>query len=139
MLVGGEHCRLNHGERRQGWHAEIFALHQDLLRLRRKDPVLAVQDRRRVDGAVLGPEALLLRWFGPAGDDRLLLVNLGRDLRLEPVPEPLLAPPDGLTWDVMWSSEDPRYGGLATPPPETEGAWRIPGRAALMLRPGGTP
>ena len=33
-----------------------------------------------LDGAVLGPEAFVLRYFGEGGDDRLLLVNLGRDL-----------------------------------------------------------
>ena len=26
-------------------------------------------------------------------------------------PEPLLAPPEGLQWEVLWSSEDPDYGG----------------------------
>ena len=132
-----EACRLDHGERERDGHAEAFALHRDLLRLRREDPVLAVRDRRQVDGAVLGPEALLLRWFGPEGDDRLLLLNLGRDLRLEPAPEPLLAPPEGKDWVVVWSSEDPRYGGGGIAPPESgDGAWRIPGHAAVLLRPG---
>ena len=37
----------------------------------------------------------MLRFFGDGGDDRLLLVNLGRDLHLDPAPEPLLAPPEG--------------------------------------------
>ena len=36
------------------------------------------------DGAVLGPDAFLLRYFGPAGDDRLLLVNLGKMQHLRP-------------------------------------------------------
>ena len=36
--------------------------------------------RGGVDGAVLGAEAFVLRFFGDDGDDRLLLVNLGRDL-----------------------------------------------------------
>ena len=52
----------------------------DLLRLRRKDPVFAAQAAHGIDGAVLGPEAFLLRFFAPDGDDRLLLVNFGRDL-----------------------------------------------------------
>jgi maltooligosyltrehalose trehalohydrolase len=131
-----EICRLDHRERAHGEHAEAFAMHQDLLRLRRGEPALAVRDRRHVDGAVLGPEALVLRYFGGAGDDRILLVNLGRDLRLDPAPEPLLAPPEGRAWTVLWSSEDPRYGGCGTTPPESEGGWRIPGHAALVLCPG---
>ena len=41
--------------------------------------------RGGVDGAVLGAEAFVLRFFGDErADDRLLLVNLGRDLHLEP-------------------------------------------------------
>lgn len=127
-------CRLDHAERERGGHAETLTLHRDLLRLRREDPVLTVHERRAVDGAVLGEEALLLRFFGPAGADRLLLVILGRELRLEPAPEPLLAPPEGREWRPLWSSEDPRYGGRGAAPPEADGAWRIPGHAALLLR-----
>ena len=52
----------------------------------------------RIDGAVLGERRLVLRFFGDGrGDDRLLIVNLGRDLTSAPVPEPLLAPP-GARW-----------------------------------------
>jgi len=132
-----ELCRLDHREREQGEHAAVFALHRDLLRLRREEPALAVRDRGRVDGAVLGPEAFLLRWFGPDGDDRLLVVNLGRDLHLQPAPEPLLAPPEDRSWQVLWSSEEPCYGGCGTVPPVTEGAWRIAGQAAVLLHPAG--
>ena len=90
----------------------------------------------RIDGAVLGPEALVLRWFGPGGDDRLLLVNLGAELRLEVAPEPLLAPPAGKCWQVLWSSEDPRYGGGGTPPPESEAYnWRLKGHSAVAMAP----
>lgn len=35
-----------------------------------------------IDGAVLGPEAFVLRFFGAHNDDRLLVVNLGSDLHL---------------------------------------------------------
>ena len=56
------------------------------------------------------------------------------DLDLEPVPEPLLAPLTGLHWEVLWSSEDPKYGGSGAPPPEDdEGCWRLPGQAAVVL------
>ena len=89
-----------------------------------------------IDGAVLGSEALVLRWFGPGGDDRLLLVNLGTELRLEVAPEPLLAPPAGKCWQVVWSSEDPRYGGGGTPPPEYEAYnWRLNGHSAVAMAP----
>jgi maltooligosyltrehalose trehalohydrolase len=130
-----ERCKLDLGERQR--HAPAYALHKDLLKLRREDPVFRAQKPRGVDGAVLNDEALVLRFFGDGGDDRLLLVNLGRDLHLDPAPEPLLAPPAGKQWEVLWSSEDPRYGGNGTPPPDTEENWHIPGRAALVLRPTG--
>jgi maltooligosyltrehalose trehalohydrolase len=110
-----------------------YALHKDLIRLRREDPVFRRQGA--VDGAVLSTEALLLRFFGESGDARLLLVNLGRDLHLDPAPEPLLAPPEGLSWELLWSSEDTRYGGRGTPPPESDENWRIPGHAAIVMRP----
>ena len=48
---------------------------------------------------------------------------------------PLLAPPEGLLWDILWSSEAPEYGGCGTPPLETADNWRIPGHAAVLLRP----
>jgi maltooligosyltrehalose trehalohydrolase len=131
-----ERCKLDLSERQK--HASAYALHRDLLKLRHTDPVFRRPRPRGVDGAVLGPAAFLLRYFAEGGDDRLLIVNLGRDLRLEPAPEPLLAPPEGKAWQVAWSSEDPRYGGCGTPPPETEGGWRIPGEATLVLVPGAT-
>jgi len=134
-----ERCRLDHDERGSGRHAEAWEMHRDLLALRRGDGVLRVGERRQLDGAVIGPEALLLRWFGGDGDDRLLLVNLGRDLRLDPAPEPLLAPPEGRSWAPLWSSEDKRYGGRGTVEPESpEGVWNITGHAATLLRADGT-
>ncbi|MBV8906252.1 MAG: DUF3459 domain-containing protein, partial [Acidobacteriia bacterium] len=92
--------------------------------------------RGAVDGAVLAPEAFVLRYFGGDGDGRILLVNFGPDLHLDPAPEPLLAPPDGKTWQLHWSSEDPRYQGTGTPPVYSEDNWRIPGTAAVVMAPG---
>ncbi|MFO1501233.1 MAG: malto-oligosyltrehalose trehalohydrolase [Verrucomicrobiota bacterium] len=116
-------------------HAAVYALHRDLIHLRRHDPVLTAPKRGAFDGAVLSPQSFLLRFFGPEGDDRLLIVNLGVDLRLEPAPEPLLAPPVGQRWGVKWSSEDPRYGGTGTPAVEPMDIWQIPGEAAVVLAP----
>ncbi len=116
-------------------HREAMALHRDLLVLRRDDPVFRRQEGGRVDGAVLAPEAFLLRFFGEGGDDRLLLVNLGRDQILSPASEPLLASPEDRDWDLLWSSEDPLYGGLGTPYLWPDGNWRLPGHATVVLRP----
>jgi maltooligosyltrehalose trehalohydrolase len=128
-----ERCKLDFGERVR--HAEAYALHRDLLRLRREDPVFRAQRPGGVEGAVLGPEALALRFFGTDGDDRLLLINLGRDLWLGSAPEPLVAPPAGGRWALAWSSEDPRYGGTGGQPVDEPTSWRLPGEAAFVLRP----
>jgi maltooligosyltrehalose trehalohydrolase len=110
---------------------EPLALHRDLITLRRSDPVVAAKGIR-VDGAVLRPDAFVLRYFGAAGD-RLLVVNLGPDMDYAPAPEPLLAPPGREGWTLMWSSEDPRYGGQGTPPIHPEREWHIPGDCAVLF------
>lgn len=63
----------------------------------------------------------------------MLIVNLGTDLHLQVIPEPLLAPMEGCIWKLMWSSEAPCYGGCGTPAVETEHGWRVPGRAAVVM------
>ncbi|HVF67898.1 MAG TPA: malto-oligosyltrehalose trehalohydrolase [Pyrinomonadaceae bacterium] len=131
-----ERCKLDFKERET--HREVYALHRDLLRLRREDTVFGAQELRALDGAVIGGEAFVLRFFGreeTGADDRLLVVNLGSDLELNPAPEPLLAPPEGRVWQTLLSSEDYAYGGTGTPPLETKNGWRIPGRASVALRP----
>jgi maltooligosyltrehalose trehalohydrolase len=128
-----ERCTLDFGERRS--HESIYLMHRDLLQLRRRDPVLSAQRPRGLDGAVLGPEAFILRFFGEAGADRLLVVNLGADLTLNPAPEPLLAPPPDALWRILWSSDEVRYGGAGVAPLETRQNWRIPGHAAVLLEP----
>jgi maltooligosyltrehalose trehalohydrolase len=77
----------------------------------------------------------VLRWFGTAGDDRLLVVNLGAELILIPASEPLLAPPAGTPWEVLWSSEDPRYGGGGVVAWSPEENWHLTGHAAVALAP----
>jgi maltooligosyltrehalose trehalohydrolase len=143
-----ERCKLDHSERET--HREVYELHRDLLTLRREEPVFRAQKRHGLDGAVLSPQAFVLRFFGDDGDDRLLLVNLGVDLHLDPAPEPLLAPPADSGWTAQWSSEDPKYGGSGTAPLDshsgwdiqpkgpavvTEDNWRIPGHAAVLMKP----
>ena len=127
-----EACKLDHSLREA--NAEVYTLHCDLIRMRRTDPVLS--GSYSVDGAVLGSSAFLLRYFGPDGDDRLLIVNLGADLDYNPAPEPLLAPPEGMTWRLLLCTESPQYGGSGAPEYEVEGRnWQIPGRAAALFGP----
>ena len=126
-----ERSRLDHSERLR--HVEAVALHADLLALRRADTVIHGAASQRIDGATIPPSAFLLRYFGGAAGDRLLVINLGCDLDLTPAPEPLLAPPYASRWRVVWSSESVKYGGQGTGPLRSDGAWHIRGEAAVLL------
>jgi maltooligosyltrehalose trehalohydrolase len=126
-----ERCKLDFAERET--HAEAYALHADLIALRRRDPVFHAPRRRGVDGAVLGPAAFALRFFGEEHGDRLCLFNLGAHIGAGPAPEPLLAPPEGQRWKVLWTSESPRYGGAGGPPPETKAGLRLHAESCTVL------
>ncbi len=123
-LAEHQHCR------------EALTLTRDLLALRREDQVFSAQNGDRLHGAVLADEALVLRFFGPDRfDDRLIVVNLGRDLERASLAEPLLAPSPGGPWRVILSSEDPAYGGSGTPPMDQDGRVLFPGQCALVFAP----
>lgn len=137
-------CKLDWSQRGSGFHAQMYLMHQVLLEIRRTQRVFqSSQPRALVDGAVLGDDAFVLRFFDAEHDDRLLVVNLGRDLHLDVVPEPLLAAPQGMQWDAFFSTEEARFGGNGSPTLENRGEtwrlpaenWRIPGRSAVLLKP----
>ncbi len=130
-LEAFEASKLDLSEREK--HRPAYDLVKDLLKTRRADPIFAAQRSDWLHGAVIGPEALALRYGAGSGDDRLVLVNLGRDLDLGEVAEPLLASPQDKAWRVMLSTEDPRYGGVGTPPFGEYGQIRLQGASALVL------
>ncbi len=125
--------KLDFAERQK--NKELYDLHVDLLRLRREDSRFREQKPRGVDGAVLGPASFVLRYFSDGNtDDRLLVVNFGENRELNPAPEPLLAPPLGLEWETLWSSESARYGGSGTATVATQENWTLPAEATVALR-----
>jgi maltooligosyltrehalose trehalohydrolase len=127
-----EQSRLDLSERAR--NAKVYALYRDLIKLRREDPVFSRAHACHIEGAILGDNSFLLRYF--LGDEqRLLLVNQGRELHLAPAPEPMLAPPEGCRWETLWSSERIDYGGSGTPELDTEKFWRVQGNAAVALMP----
>ena len=81
-----ETCKLDFEERKT--HASVYALHEELLRLRRDDEVFSAQDRDRMHGAIIGPEAFLVRFGTGTGRDRLVIVNLGHELEIAGIAEP---------------------------------------------------
>lgn len=123
-------CKLDFSEREQ--HADIYQLHRDLLALRHSESVFT--GPASVDGAVIAESALLLRFFAhPPETDKLLLLNLGQDTWLESVAEPLIAPPPGHTWAMVWSSEHPRYGGDGVRDITLTGSFVISATSALVF------
>jgi maltooligosyltrehalose trehalohydrolase len=117
-------------------HRECLALHRDLLQLRREDLIFARQRGDLMEATSLGPDCLAVRFFderGTANSDRLVIANFGQQLCYWPCPQPLLAPPAGCTWELLWSSESVRYGGRGTPRVETQTGWKIPAEAAVVL------
>jgi maltooligosyltrehalose trehalohydrolase len=129
-----ERCRLDFRERET--HRASYTMHRDLLRLR-KDTAFQRVERGALDGAVLSPSALVLRFFAPDGrDDRLLVVNLGGDFQRQSIAEPLVAPPHGAQWVVRWCSEDPLYGGAGISEIlPAGGGWHIAAESAAVLAP----
>jgi maltooligosyltrehalose trehalohydrolase len=129
-----EKCKLDLSECEK--HAQVLALHRDLIALRSGDPLFSRQTRQ-LDGAVLSLESFIVRLFSDDfQQDRLLVINLGAQLYLNPPSEPLLGPPHNSQWDILWSTEDPKYGGSGTPALDSEQSWIIPSHAAVVLVPG---
>jgi maltooligosyltrehalose trehalohydrolase len=125
-------CKLDFSERKK--NKQLYDLHIDLIKLRREDSRFRKQKIGGVDGAVLGVKSFALHYFGEKNDDRLLLVNLGEAQLLEPMPEPLLAPPVGFEWTTLWSSDSERYGGPGTTPVATQDNWKLSGESATALQ-----
>jgi maltooligosyltrehalose trehalohydrolase len=105
-----EACRLDHAFDPRAH--PIWRMYRDLTTLRREDAVLG-QRAQRLAGSTLDDRTLLLRYIGrTAHEDRLLIVNLGRDIDFASAPDPLVAPPELFEWSVLWCSEDRAYGGV---------------------------
>jgi maltooligosyltrehalose trehalohydrolase len=128
-----ESSKLDHSERLR--HGDIYAMHGDLLALRRDDAAFRARPAQRIDGTALSADALAIRFSPDSEETRLLVANFGCDLRFESISNPLMAPPEAARWAVLWSSDDPRYGGGGTYELETSEGWRIPGEAAVLLHP----
>jgi maltooligosyltrehalose trehalohydrolase len=121
------------------------ALHRDLIRLRRTDPVIADQAGHGIVATTPFPTLAAIRFAAPpapAGHvlgDRLLVVNLGDDLDVATVPDPLFATGLGGGWRTLWSSEHEAYRGRGVRPVDHADGWSFPGRAAVLLAPDAEP
>ena len=80
---------------------------------------------------MLADDAFVLRFFGKDGNDRLLLVNLGVDALCRPHPSRCFASPFRIKLELLWSSEDPRYGGYGAVPIGDEMRWFLPEKSRV--------
>jgi maltooligosyltrehalose trehalohydrolase len=126
-----ERCKLLDEERNA--ESTWTRLHRDLTRLRREDLVL-----RDLGTDVVGIESsaptksLLLVRYLTAAAHRLLVVNFADDY-LSPMNDPLLAPLPRSSWQQLWSSEQPQYGGSGVGAICDADPWLIPGVSATLL------
>jgi maltooligosyltrehalose trehalohydrolase len=120
-------------------HQPVVALHRDLIGMRRSERAFSRQPSGRkgeIDGAVIGPHALILRYFADnAADERLVAANLGADLPIRSIADPLAAPPAGFEWWPIWSTGDPRYGGEGQRDIDTRQRWTLSADTVLVFAP----
>jgi maltooligosyltrehalose trehalohydrolase len=122
-----QRSKLDAGER--SVNEKAWVLHRELLQLRR---VFEFWSNSGIDGAVLGPEVFVLRYFETENAaDRILVVNIGNEMRLKEPSEPLLAPLRNCVWHLICCSNDVRYGGNGAVPLQDAG-WQIPAETAAV-------
>jgi maltooligosyltrehalose trehalohydrolase len=127
-------CVLDLTERER--HGGVYRWYQDLLKLRREDPVLRVQDRGRTEAVSLAFPAIAVHRWTEQGS-RLLIANFGPKLD---VPLARLPGSDRLRTDQDWSllleSTNARYDGdlreAATYKRDGERRMSIPARSASI-------
>lgn len=124
-------CKLNFNERIE--NAALYALHKDLIKLRKTDLVFKDMTNVIIDGAVLSSDVFIIRYFGEDKGDRLLIINFGPDLYYSPSPEPLIVAGLNLKWKIIWSSESTKYGGEGTPPINIP-FLKVLGHSAIVLK-----
>jgi maltooligosyltrehalose trehalohydrolase len=116
-------------------HPGTLALYRALLRLRRDDPVLSVNDRRQTDAFAASAQIVVIhRWVGD--EQRVLVANFGQAVE---VPRAWLervegGPDDG--WELMVSTDEARFGGEGRQPDidVERRALSMPPRTATLFR-----
>jgi maltooligosyltrehalose trehalohydrolase len=128
-----ERCKLNWADRER--YPQMSALHRELIQLRQSDRRFRELIPHGVDGAVLGSHSFVLRYFAAKPEDtRLLLVNLGAQQMFSPAPEPLLAPPENHEWEMIWTSEAARYGGIGMVSVVNDEGWTLFSQSTVAFR-----
>lgn len=108
-----QYCKLEWNQRDDLYHQHQLNFFRALLQLRKKESLFC--NAEKIDGALLNPHLLLVRYFGEDGDDRMIICNVGTDTTITSCSEPLFAPPASKTWTRIFSSQEIDFGGIGTP------------------------
>jgi maltooligosyltrehalose trehalohydrolase len=129
--------RLDLGERTQPPHDGVYRLTRELLRLRREDPVLRVQDRWRLLAAAPAPDLVGVERWDEEGNRRLLLVNFGQETAFDIGAQAWLGEAASLRWRPLLSTNGQRFAGhgvsLEALTLRPDAAIALPGRCATLL------
>ncbi len=116
-------------------HAGTLTLYRELLRLRREDPVLSVNDRARTDAFAASAQVVVIhRWN--ESEHRVLVANFGQAVEIAPEwLERVEGGPDG-GWEVLLSTDERRFGGEGRKPSiePTRRTLVMPPRTATLYR-----
>lgn len=122
--------QIDHQERRH--NQDVWRMHRELMTLRRTDPAFSAGEAVSIEGEVIGAKAFVLRFTAAGSPPRILIVNLGEAAPLAVAPYPLLAPPSR-PWSLVWSSDDPAWGGDGTESLRFRDDWYVPADSAWVL------
>jgi maltooligosyltrehalose trehalohydrolase len=103
--------RVDLGERNRPPHDGVYRLFQELLRLRRDDPVLRLQQRWNLVAEGLGVAMIAVERWDDDGRRRLLLANLGEESYFAMGDQEWLGEAVALTWQPMLSTAEERFAG----------------------------
>jgi maltooligosyltrehalose trehalohydrolase len=114
-------------------NADVYRLYRDLLRLRRKDPVLCGPDRMSMTAEAVATDVLVLHRWGSNGH-RLIVANFGEAARVELPSVAETAPGE---WRLALATSWRRYGGGGQRPllnlAESATVVRMPARTAAVF------
>ena len=127
--------KLDLAERRT--NAPIYRLYQELLALRRGDPVLSSGDRAATRAFAVGAQIVgVHRWLGT--EHRVLVANFGAAASLPLVDTPELEAMAGADWQLLLSTADERFGGSGREAGlcggERDRRLRVPARSAAIFK-----
>ena len=105
-----DQSKLRWDERDQMPHAGVLQLYRELIRLRRTEPALRARERETWQVADLGENGLVLRRSAP-GSTLLLVACLEGSIQVPLANNPVTAAPNGDAWELLFSTEEERFGG----------------------------